>query len=114
MKFIIQTIIILIASWVAAVFLPWYSVAVIAFAFGYILKSNVNFLAGFLGVGLLWILKLTLSSNDSELPHMVAEIFHLKNEIWLMLIAAVLAGLTAGFACLTGSLLKVEKKRKYY
>lgn len=114
MKFILQTIIILIISWVAVLFLPWYCIAVIAFAFGYLLKSKANFLAGFLGIGLLWILKLTLSSNDSELPPMVAEIFQLEKESWLMLIAAVLAGLTAGFACLTGSLLKVEKKRKYY
>lgn len=114
MKFIFQSTIIITVSWIAVLFLPWYSIAVVAFAFGYLLKSNANFLSGFLGVGLLWILKLIISSNDSELPHMVAEIFQLEKEIWLMLIAALMAGLTAGLACLAGSLLKVEKKRKYY
>lgn len=95
-------------------FLPWYSIAIIAFAFGYSLKSNGNFLAGFFGVGLLWMITFLINSTDGGLPRIVAEIFQLKKEIWLMVIASVLAGLTAGFACLTGSLLKVEKKNKYY
>lgn len=114
MKLIVQTIAILAASWIAMLFLPWYSIAFISFAFGYIFKSNANFLAGFLGVALLWILAFAMHANDSALPKMVAEIFQVKNEIWLVIAAAILAGISAGFACISGSLLKTEKKRKYY
>jgi hypothetical protein len=115
MKFIIQFITILIGAYILELFLPWYCIAISAFLGGYILKSNANFFAGFLAIGLLWLLKAMLidATSTSILADRVALIFPVKQKALLYVVMVLLGGLVGGFAALAGSALKQERK-KYY
>jgi hypothetical protein len=57
MKFMIQFIAIALAAFLLELFMPWWCIAIAAAAGGYALKSKVNFLAGLLGIALLWVIK---------------------------------------------------------
>ena len=107
MKFIIQAIAIALLGFILEFFLPWYSVALASFVMGYFLRSKANFLAGFLGIALLWLLEAWImdTSSTSALADKVAHIFPLGSKVYLFLLTSVLGGLVGGFASLTGSLL---------
>lgn len=113
MKFIIQTFVIALMGFVLELFLPWYCIALAAFAMGYVLRSKANFMAGFLGIGLLWLLKAWImdASSTTELADKVAHIFPLGHKGFLFLLTSILGGLVGGFASLTGSLLHKEKRK---
>lgn len=108
MKFIIQLGAIIFSSHLIAIFMPWYCIALSAFAMGYFLKSNANFLAGFLAIAILWVFNAWLleSSSNSDLANRVASLFSLKHKELLYALMAVVGGTVGGFAALTGSLLK--------
>jgi len=108
MKFIIQLGAIMFSSHLIAIFMPWYCIAFSAFAMGYFLKSNANFLAGFLAIAILWTFNAWLaeSSSGTDLADRVAALFSLKHKEFLYVLMAVVGGLVGGFAALTGSLLK--------
>ena len=116
MKILIQLLAIIALAYILELFLPWYYIAVAAFVMGYALKSKANFLAGFLAIGLLWFTKAWMidANASADLAQKVALIFPVKEKIWLMLATAFIGALVGGFATLTGSLLKTEKKRVYY
>jgi hypothetical protein len=113
MKFTIQMISIALLGFILELFLPWYSIGVAAFILGYFLRSNANFLAGFLGIALLWLLKAWFmdSSSTSGLADKVAHIFPLGSKAYLFLLTSVLGGLVGGFASLSGSLLHPSKRK---
>lgn len=115
MKFVFQVIFIFLAAYVLELFFPWWTIAIAAFIFGYVLRSNVNFLAGFLGIGLLWSLKAYLIETNAAAPltQKVSEIFSL-NKYLLFALTVFLGSLVGGFAALTGSLLRRKKKDLYY
>ena len=50
MRFAIQVLVILILGFFMELVLPWWSIAVAAFAGGLFLHTRMNFLAGFLGM----------------------------------------------------------------
>ena len=79
MKFLFQLLCTMVLAYILEIFFSWYAIAIAAFIMGYILKSNANFLAGFLAIALLWLLKAWLinSSSDSDLTDRVAQIFSL-------------------------------------
>lgn len=117
MKFVIQTVLIILFAWVLELFAPWYSIAIAAFVLGYCVKSTANFLAGFSGIAFLWLMKLWITdinaAENLNLADAVSKIFPLNSKALLFLITSFIGGLVGGFACLTGSLLK-KGKRKYY
>jgi hypothetical protein len=108
MRFLIQVITIIILAFLLELFLPWWSIALAALAAGIAVRSNANFLAGFLGIAILWLAKAWLIDSSAATPliEKVARIFTLPNKSLLFLIMALLGGLVGGFAALTGSLLK--------
>jgi hypothetical protein len=114
MKFLIQLIAIIATAFVLELFLPWWCIAVAAFLIGYLLKSNANFLAGLLGIALLWAMKAWMldASAAAPLAERVAAIFSL-NKNTLLLVTAVIGGLVGGFAAMSGAALKKDK-RSYY
>lgn len=116
MKFVIQFFAILVAAFIAQLFLPWYSLAVVALAMGYFFKSNANFLAGFLAIAVLWFLKAWWADAHtvSDLSTRVATILMVKSKLILMLVTALIGGLVGGFATLTGALLKYKRKMRWY
>ena len=104
MKFVIQLVTIMIGAFVLELFLPWYCIAIAAFTGGYVLKSKLNFLSGFLAIGLLWLLKASLidASSTSDLADRVALIFTIKQKYLLYLVMTVIGGLVGGFGAMAG------------
>lgn len=116
MKVILQIILIATAAYILEYFLPWYSLALAAFAAGYLLKSKANFLAGFIAIAGLWALKIWLleGATSSDLTARVAQLLSVPDKLYLVLITAAIGGLVGGFAALTGALLKPAKRGPYY
>ncbi|HEY0770126.1 MAG TPA: hypothetical protein VGD31_07300 [Sphingobacteriaceae bacterium] len=114
MKFTIQILFIVLLAFILELFLPWWSIAIAAFAGGMIFNTRANFGAGFIAIALLWTIKaLIIESNAAAtLTDRVASIFML-NKPSLFLVMAVLGGLVGGFAAMTGAALH-GKKKKYY
>ena len=108
MKFLIQFITIVLGAFILELALPWYCIGIAAFAGGYILKSNANFLAGFLAIGILWLVKasLTDAASSSMLADRVAQIFPLGQKYLLYIVMSVIGGLVGGFASVAGAGLK--------
>jgi hypothetical protein len=113
MKFILQLFLIGLLAYMLELFLPWYSLAIAAFAISLGLQSKSNFLAGFLGIALLWFFASWLIDNNSlsGLADRVAMILPVKKKFFLMLLSALLAGLVGGFAAMAGASLRKEKRR---
>ena len=108
MKFISSILLTALLSFVAGLYLPWWSVAIAAFVVGVIipLASWKSFLSGFLGVFLLWaILAWWIDSkNNSILSQKIAQLLPLGGSSFLLiLVTALIGALVAGFAGLTGS-----------
>lgn len=115
MKFTTQLIATMALAFALELFLPWYCIALAAFACGYLLKSNANFLAGFFAIGLLWLLKAWMmdANASADLADRVALIFPVQKKVWLLLLTASLGALVGGFAALSGALLKPKRRYKY-
>jgi hypothetical protein len=115
MKFLIQVIAIAVAAFVLELFLPWWSITIAAFAAGYLLKSKQNFLAGFLAIALVWgVYSFLIDYNGAApLADRVASILTI-NKTLLFFVTALIGGLVGGFAALSGSLLKKEKRKSLY
>ncbi|HEX8060261.1 MAG TPA: hypothetical protein VF473_04960 [Cyclobacteriaceae bacterium] len=117
MKFVAHVIVIMMISLVMQLFLPWWTMAVGAFATGLVFRQSglLSFLAGLLGVGLLWFGMadyLHLSTNGI-LSEKVAAIFPTQTVGALLLVTGLIGGLVGGFASMTGGLI-VYRKRHWY
>jgi hypothetical protein len=115
MKFLIQFLFIVIGSFLIQLFLPWWSIAIVALAAGYFLKSSQNFLAGFLGVALLWGAYAFWLDQGGAAPlaDRVAGILSISKTL-LFVLTSLVGGLVAGFAALSGSILKQDKRKSLY
>ncbi len=117
MRFVLALLLIVLLGYLAGLVLPWWSLAGVAFLVGFALyqKGWKSFLAGFSGGFLLWLL-LALwidSQNESLLSKKIAQLFPLGgSSILLIVITALISGLVAGFAALTGSSLRSLLKKK--
>ncbi|MEM6522321.1 MAG: hypothetical protein AAF693_00945 [Bacteroidota bacterium] len=123
MKFIIKLI--LTAGFSAAIqlFLPFWSVAIIAFLVCFLSDGNgfSSFLSGFLAVGLLWaIVALIIDTQTSSiLSSKIAFVLPLNGSVPLLTLFTVLIGaLVGGFGALSGSMFRAlfrkQKKTGYY
>lgn len=116
MRFIIQVVAIALSAALVQSFFPWWTLAVTAFACGFLLRSDYNFLAGFLGIFLLWGITAFVIHSQAVTPlaTQVATIFSLQ-QVWLLIVVtSMLGGLVGGMASLTGSLLRQKHKKRYY
>ena len=115
-RFSIQLLGITILASVLELFLPWWSIAVAAFAGGFIFRSGQNFIAGFLAIALLWLITAVIIDTSSAAPlaDRVAKIF-MVDKIVLFVVTTLIGGLIGGFAATAGSALRKEKRKmKYY
>ena len=108
MKFIVSILLIALLSVAACLYLPWWSIAIVAFIVATSIpqKPWKSFLTGFISLFLLWgSLSWYISSNNEHLlAHKVSMIILKKdNPYSLMLVTALMGSLVAGFAALTGS-----------
>ncbi|MCZ8214945.1 MAG: hypothetical protein O9262_01835 [Cyclobacteriaceae bacterium] len=115
MKFLVQLLFIVAGSFLIQLFLPWWSIAIVAFAGGFLFKSSQNFLAGFLSLALLWGLYAFWIDLGGAAPlaDRVAGISSISKPL-LFVLTAVVGGLVGGFAALSGSILKKDKRKSLY
>lgn len=106
MKFIIRTVLIVVAAHFSLLYFPWWSIAICAFLAGAIFagKNLSTFFSGFIGLGLLWLIKSFIIHNDSSglLSNKIAELFSLSDGVYMVIISGIVAGLVGGFSTLSG------------
>ena len=91
--------------------LPWWSAVVLAFAmcFGQAQSGRDGFLAGFVGLGLSWLVPAAwlAFANNGLLAHRMAQLLPLGGSVpVLVLVATVVVGLAGGLAGLAGRWLR--------
>ena len=100
-------LLIALLSAVAQLFLPWWSIALVAFGVCF-WRSKTGwraFGAGFLGIAMVWFVYAFLIhlQTDGILTGRMAELFFkTKTPVFLLLITPLLGGLTGGLAGLAG------------
>ncbi len=107
MKFLASIILSALLSYATGLFLPWWSIMIVGLIIGYSIpqKRILSFVSVFIGVALFWGLFAYFISNAND--HILAKrvaVFIVKKEdpIILMLITAVVGGLSAGISAVTG------------
>ena len=108
MKFIVSILLIALLSVAAGLYLPWWSIAIVAFIVAALIpqKPAMSFFTGFIAVFLLWgVLAWFLSSNNNHLlAHKISVLILKMDSPYLLITATALIGaLVAGFASLSGS-----------
>jgi hypothetical protein len=110
MNFLKQTLFTIALCFILQYFLPWWTLAIGAFIGGYAFGKNgwSAFASGFVAVGLLWLVASIFIDvqTQSILTEKVARIFPTKTTTLLFVLTAIIGGLPAGFAALTGKLVK--------
>ena len=110
MKLISAIITVIIISAILENFLPWWIIAPVAFIVCYLLKLkwHTAFLAGFLGLFILWggMSFLIDHANEHILSDRVSVLFFKSVKPFaLVIMTGIIGGLVAGFAGMAGSLL---------
>ncbi len=111
MKFLISVVLIALLSVAACLYLPWWSIALVAFAVAAIVpqKPWASFLSGFTALFFLWGgLSFYLSSSNNHLLASKISILLLQADSPNVLIAATafVGALVAGLAALSGSFVR--------
>jgi len=111
MKFIASIILTALLSFVLSLYLPWWSLAIAAFAIAALIfqKPWYSFLSAFLGLFLFWFIFASAinTSNNGILAQKVASVFPLGGStFFLILITALIGAIVAGLAALSGRYLR--------
>lgn len=114
MKFIVSILLIAILSFALGLYLPWWSLALVAFIVAALIHQRAGkaFLSGFLGLFLLWgILAFIIDQNNQHLLSVkIAELLPLGGSSFLLiLVTAFIGGLVAGLAAMAGSFLRTVR-----
>ncbi len=114
MKFIISLLLITLLSFTACLYLPWWSIAIVAFIVSGLIPQSAgrSFLTAFLALFLLWGgLSFWISNHNQHiLAHKVSLlIFKINSPYILMLVTALIGGVVAGFAAITASFIRKKK-----
>ena len=115
MKFLISILLIAILSFALGLYLPWWTLAVVAFVVAALIhqRAGKSFLSGFIAVFFLWgILALIIDQkNQHVLSHKISSLLSLGNSSFvLVLVTALTGGLVAGLAAMSGSFLRTIRK----
>lgn len=114
MRFLLAILLTAALSFLAGMFLPWWSIAVTAFLVALLIPQRLGsaFLSGLLGVFILWaILAFWISGkNDNILSDKVAQLMKVGSSVLLIFVTALIGGLAGGFAAMAGSSLKPVRK----
>jgi hypothetical protein len=106
MKFSIQIIITIAACFLFQIFFPWWTMAIGALGVAVVVgnKAWISFVAGFVGVGILWfgMAYYIDQTTHSILTEKVNKLLPLNSFV----LTTLIGGLVGGFAALTGALLK--------
>lgn len=115
MRFIVSILLIALFSFIAGLYLPWWSIAIVAFLVALLLPQSIgrSFLAGFIGIFLLWaVLAFWIDQqNNHVLSQKIAQLFKLGNaSLLLVLITAFIGAFVGGFAAMSGSSLRPVRR----
>jgi hypothetical protein len=113
-KLLVAIILTALLSFVGGLYFPWWSIAIAAFVSVLLipLSSGRAFLAGFLGVFLLWfLLALWIDvKNQHILSRKIAQIFSLGGSSFaIILVTAFVGALVGGLASVSASFLRNRK-----
>lgn len=116
MRFILATLLTATLSFLAGLYMPWWSIAVVSFLVALLVKQRYGlaFISGFLGIFLLWgILAFWIDvKNNGVLSHKIAQLFPLgDSSVLLILVTGLVGGLVGGFAAMSGSTLRPVERR---
>ncbi len=111
MKFFVSILLIALLSLAACLYLPWWSIAIVAFIVAALIpqKPVMSFFTGFGSLLLLWgVLAWFLSSNNNHLLAHKISVLILKKDSPVLLIAvtALIGALVAAFGALAGSFVR--------
>lgn len=113
---LLTIVIILLVFITQTLFSYWWLIIPNAFLSALLLGKGSwsSFLAGFLGVGLVWFFKAYYANwqNEGLLSEKIALLLKLPSPEWLLLITVLIAALTAGFAALFGYSIRDLVERK--
>jgi hypothetical protein len=116
MKFLVSILLTGLLGFIAGIYLPWWSIAIISFLVALLVQQPIvhSFLSGFLGVFILWaVLALWIDiKNNSILSQKIAQMFSLNAPYLLILITAFIGALVGGFAAMSGSSLLIKSRSK--
>ncbi len=111
MKFFVSVLLIALLSVAACMYLPWWSIAIVAFLVAATIpqKPVKSFFAGFISLLLLWAtLTWIFSSNNNHLlAHKISVlILKVNSPVLLIAVTAAIGALVAGFGALAGSFVR--------
>ncbi len=117
MKFLAALVLTVLLSFIAGLYLPWWSIVIAAFIVALIVrqKAGIAFLSAFCGLLLLWSgLSLWIDAkNESIFSAKIGVLLGIGNNSFLLiLITGIVGGLVAGFAAMSGSFLRSNKPVK--
>jgi hypothetical protein len=111
MRFLLSVFLIIVFSFIAGIYIHWWSIAIVSFLVLLFLPQGLfrSFLAGFVAIFILWfVLALLIDiQNAHVLSLKIAELFKLGDaSILLVLITAFTGAIVGGFAAVSGSSLR--------
>jgi hypothetical protein len=111
MRFVLAILLTAAFCFIAGLFLPWWSIAIVAFLVGLLFpqRMGMSFISGFTGVFVLWLLLCTWIDlkNEGILSHKIALLFPLGgSSLSLILLTALIGAIVGGCAALSGSSLR--------
>lgn len=119
MKFLVATILTAVLAFIAGLlsFSPWWGFAITSLLVAILVhqKAGKAFLAGFLGLLLLWagLAWWIDMKNNGVLSAKIANVLPLGgNTIYLIMATGIVGGLVAGFAAMSGSFLRPAKSSR--
>ncbi len=103
-------ILIMLLSFAACLYFPWWSIAIVAFIVAIVIQQTpgMSFVTGFFALFFLWGgLSFWISNtNGHVLAHKLSILILKTDSPWLlMFVSALIGALVAGFAAMTGSYL---------
>lgn len=115
MKLVVAVLLTVLLAFIGGLFLPWWCLAIASFFVAIIVhqKAWKAFISGFMGVFLLWggLAWWIDMGNNSILSKKIATILPLGgNAVLLILVSAIVGGLIAGVAAMSGSYLRSSGK----
>ena len=116
MRFTLATLLTATLSFIAGLYLPWWSIALVAFAVALLIKQKIGFayLSAFTAIWFLWggLSFLIHIRNNGVLTQKIARLFPLNgNSFYLIMITALIGATVAGFAAMSGSSLRPLERR---
>ncbi len=116
MKLLVAILLTALLSFVSGIYFPWWSLAIAAFLVAILVhqKAGKAFLAGFLGVFLLWACLAWWIDikNNGVLSKKMAQLLPAGGStLVLILLTAFIGALVGGLGAMTGSFLRSSGKR---